>query len=107
VTKGEIILVEFPFTDQTGKKLRPALVLAEKNKDVLTAFITTNIKKTDELDLFLKADDKNKLNRDSILRLFRLAKIEKNLVIGTIGYIDDSLLNKIDKKLIAILKINI
>ena len=107
MTKGEIILVEFPFTDQTGKKLRPALVLAEKNNDVLTAFITTNIKKTDEQDLFLKADDKNKLNRDSILRLFRLATIEKNLVIGTIGYIDDSLLNQIDKKLIAILKINI
>jgi len=43
MTKGEIILVNFPFTDLTGNKLRPALVLAEKRDDILTAFISSNI----------------------------------------------------------------
>jgi len=105
--KGEIILVEFPFTDNKGSKLRPALVLAEKIDDVLAAFITTGTDKMDEDDLLLQADDKNKLRHNSKLRLFRLATIEKKKIVGTIGYLENSIIQQIDKKLITILKINL
>mgnify|MGYP003344528084 CR=1 FL=1 len=41
MTKGDIVLIPFPFTDLTGSKLRPALILATTEHDVTVAFITT------------------------------------------------------------------
>ncbi len=38
--KGGIIRIPFPFTDLSGNKLRPALVLAVDRDDVTVAFIT-------------------------------------------------------------------
>lgn len=39
---GKIVLVEFPFTDWSYKKLRPALIISKKpmGRDVMVAFIT-------------------------------------------------------------------
>jgi mRNA interferase MazF len=44
--KGDIVLVPFPFTDLSGSKIRPALVLVGQELDVTVAFITskTNLK---------------------------------------------------------------
>lgn len=41
--KGTVVLIPFPFTNLTGNKLRPALILAETPLDVTVSFITTQL----------------------------------------------------------------
>lgn len=41
--KGDIVLIPFPFTDLTGQKNRPALVLINHENDITVSFITSKI----------------------------------------------------------------
>jgi mRNA interferase MazF len=43
MNKGVIVLVPFPFKDLKGSKVRPAVVLVNKESDVILAFISTQI----------------------------------------------------------------
>jgi len=53
MAKGNIVLITFPFTDLSGSKLRPSVVLADTNQDVTVAFITTQLKWQEPTDLLL------------------------------------------------------
>ena len=83
--KGDVVLVPFPFTDLTGSKFRPALVLFPSLKDVTVAFITTQIKLCKETDIKLKPSSKNGLKKISVLLLDKIATLEKSSVVGKLG----------------------
>lgn len=47
MTRGDVVIVDFPFSDQTGSKLRPALVvqadaLNQRLADTILALITSS-----------------------------------------------------------------
>ena len=83
--KGDIVLVGFPFTDRSGEKNRPALVLFADKTDVIVAFITTKLNRQEKTDIKLEPSITNGLKRVSIVRLSKLITLEKNIVLGKLG----------------------
>lgn len=53
MAKGDIILIIFPFTNLSGSKLRPAVVLAENSDDVTVTFITSQLRWREPTDVLL------------------------------------------------------
>lgn len=103
--KGDIILIPFPFTDLTGNKNRPALVLVERELDVNVAFISTQLKWQKETDVLLKPTDENGLKKDSLLRLSKLGTLDKELAIGRLGDVDKTIIQSVNVKLKKIFRL--
>lgn len=105
--KGDIVLIPFPFTDLTGSKKRPALVLVAGNLDVTVSFISTQLRWQESTDLLLQSDSTNGLKKASLVRVSKIATVDKTLVIGRLGNIDSNQIEDLDKKLIQLLDIKI
>lgn len=88
--KGDVLLVAFPFVGEPKNKRRPALVVADiGDQDVLLARITTQ-KSRDEFDLELSDWKSAGLLAPSVVRLYKLATINKLLIQRQLGRIIDA-----------------
>ena len=63
MVKGDIVLITFPFTDLSGTKLRPAVVLANNNLDITVCFITSQIQWQEKSDFILSPSIMNGLKK--------------------------------------------
>jgi len=94
--KGDIILIVFPFTDLSGNKLRPALVLAETTADLTVLFITTQLKWKEDTDIILLPENNNGIKKQSLLRISKIATLDKVLVKGRLGIVSATILTEVD-----------
>jgi len=85
MAKGDIVLINFPFTDLSGSKLRPAVILAETNFDFTVCFITTQIHWQESTDVTLQPSLSNGLKKVSLIRTSKMATLDKILVKGLLG----------------------
>lgn len=99
MTKGDIVLVPFPFTDLSSKKRRPALVLLSGDLDVVLAFITTKLFYEKESSIVVESSDETGLKKQSLIRLDKLVTLDNELVIGKLGKITDSKLSEVNQKM--------
>ena len=104
--KGDIVLIPLPFTDLKGNKNRPALVLINSDLDITLAFISTQLKWKEETDILLKPTKNTGLKKESLLRLSKLATIDKNLALGRIGRLDANNLKQVNINLMKLLKLD-
>lgn len=104
--KGDIVLIPFPFTDLSGNKNRPALVLIDSLDDVVVSFITAQARWNAEFDLTLLPSDSNGLKKNSIARLDKLATINKDLIIGRLGSLDNHEIELLNRNLKLAFKID-
>ena len=105
MNKGEIILITFPFTDLSGSKLRPALVLAADKEDITVAFITTNLQQVNNTDMFLDKSSINGLKKDSLVKMNKIATLDHSLAMGKVGQLADNELKEVDRKLVILFNI--
>ena len=102
---GDIILISFPFTDLSTKKVRPALVISYKNlfkKDLIAAAISSRIYgKLSEREFLIKKESsyfaETGLKVSSIIKLDKISTIDKRIVSKKIGKLSDEVKNKIHK----------
>lgn len=92
LTRGDLVLAIFPCTDLTGQKLRPSLVLSSFSSDIIIAFITSRDAGSDpRAEYVLDPSDPEfgagGLKLPSIIRLNKLATVERRLVQRRLGRI--------------------
>ena len=84
------VLLSFPFTNYNENKKRPALVIFDSgDDDLLVARITTQISR-DKFDYEISNWENSGLLRPSVIRLDKIATIEKSLILKTLGNLNDS-----------------
>lgn len=87
---GDIVLLRFPFTDGKAFKKRPALIINDHNDgDIIVCRITSQIYKT-ENDIFIDHWEESGLRLPSVIRVHKLATLEKIMVETVIGKIDET-----------------
>jgi len=84
---GTIILTPFPFTDLSGSKVRPALIVSKTNprkNDVIICFITSKPKRN-KYSIKIDNTSETGLKVPSSVRLDKIATIEKKVILGELG----------------------
>src|SRR3989344_923399 len=98
---GHIILTPFPFTDLSGKKVRPALVLGvqKESDDITVCFISSVQNKIHKFDILIDSKDKNfkktVLKLKSVIKVTKIATLDKAVVLGQIGELDTQTMKKV------------
>ena len=103
IREGQIVLFRFPQTDQAAGKLRPALVLRQapgRHDDWLVCMISTQLDQAvTGFDETLRASDadfqSSGLREESVLRITRLAVVNRTVLLGAIGNVSSVRLQRI------------
>jgi len=74
--------------------------------DITLAFISTQLNWKEETDILLKPTKNNGLKKESLVRLSKLATIDKNLALGRIGRMDANDLKQVNINLIKLFKLD-
>jgi mRNA interferase MazF len=110
LTKGDVVLVPFPFTDLSQTKLRPAIVLyvQPEGEDITLCFISSqNLDRVSRDELILDPEHpefaQTGLKSRSKIRVSRIVTLEKQLLKRKLGSLGLQLITDIDRVLVDIL----
>jgi mRNA interferase MazF len=104
--KGDVVVVPFPFSDLSGSKNRPALVLTDLSGDDLMICQITSKPTNDLFSIPLISKDfiSGSLSVNSYIRPLRVFTIDKHIVFSKVGQVTPELMNKVIDAIIYILK---
>ena len=104
--RGDIIIIEFPYSDLKSVKRRPVLILkVPKGEGIIVAQITgESYEKQVEIALEKEDFKQGSLKRDSYVRMDKIASIEKVLIKYKAGSLKQEKSNEIIDKICSFLK---
>ncbi len=108
VKRGDIVLVDFPYSDNTGSKIRPALVVQsdlwnQRIDDTILAIITSSSQRKIgattqyDVDIATVEGQQTGLHLNSIVQCENLVTQDQNLILRIIGSLPDSAMQQIDE----------
>ncbi|NOZ77342.1 MAG: type II toxin-antitoxin system PemK/MazF family toxin [Euryarchaeota archaeon] len=110
IDKGDLLLVNFPFTNFEDFKRRPVLVVSgevvnKKTRDLVVCAVTTNPIHRD-FGVGISQDDLSEghLKKDSIVKTSHIATISKSIVIKRIGTLNEDKMEEILESLCGVFK---
>ena len=104
--KGDILVIEFPFSDLKNTKRRPVLILkVPKGDDIIAAQITgSSYEKSVEISIKGEDFKQGSLKRESYVRIDKIFSIEKSLIKYKLGSLKQEKFNEILDKICSFLK---
>lgn len=107
MTKGTIVLTGFPFTDLTGTKRRPAVIISKvdvANPDVIVAFISAVLPGSISIFDYILASNHpdfalSGLKKPSVFKMDKLATLDKSIFSGELGRVSPDIFEKLKEKL--------
>jgi mRNA interferase MazF len=106
-SKGNVVTVDFPFTDKSGSKVRPALVISDEiGSNVIICPITSSIPRN-EFGVFLGINDMSNgsLQRDSYIRPDKVYTVDTSFLLKCVGTITAAKKSEVYSVLINIFKV--
>jgi len=99
-SRGEVVLVRYPFSDLSGSKIRPAIIVnaLHSSQDVFILPLTSKTKTLLTGEFILKDWNKAGLNIETAVKR-GIYTIHKNLVVRRVGRLTDSDLKGLDQAL--------
>ena len=104
--KGDVVVIPFPFSDLSGSKKRPALVLADLPGDDILLCQITSQQTGDPFAVALKPEDysNGSLPLNSYIRSARIFTADKNIILRKAGTVKTSLFRIVVQKIIALIQ---
>lgn len=103
--KGDIVLVVFPFTDLSGSKRRPALVVGTSSEHVVVLFITSKSSGGRHWRVPLAQTRETNLKTRSAIRCNKITSVDMRLITGALGKAPASVMQSVNARLKKLLKL--
>ena len=106
LVKGDVIILDFPFSNLMQTKRRPALVIkVPKGEDIIICQITAKSQeKSVEIPIIKKDFSKGELKRDSYIRIDKITTIKRTRVKYKAGSLKPEKFNDILSNIISFLR---
>ena len=112
IEQGDLLLLPFPFSDQSGRKVRPVIVISNQQyndhaEDVVVVGVTSNISK----DRYTISLSNNNLREGKFIvpccaKAENILKVDKELIIKKIGKVKAETLVRIIGIIVEIIKLD-
>jgi mRNA interferase MazF len=104
--KGDIVVIPFPFSDLSGNKRRPALVLSDLSGDDIILCQITSQHTKDIYSVSINSADflSGSLPIASNVRPTRVFTADKNIIIRKVGSLKATVTSRVSKVLVDLLK---
>ena len=105
LTRGDVVLVPFPFTDLTGRKVRPAIIVSPdpQGVDVVVVCISSVLAPAGPTDVALPASHpdftRTGLKAPSVFKCGKLLTLHRSLVLRRLGHVSPAIQRELDARL--------